>query len=79
MSTENFTINPRLAYNYAIVDRASKMCVGVYTSSAELFSNETELYVDIPSYNEEYGFKYYDETTGKWYYDAEMTSEWIPE
>lgn len=79
MSTINNVIEPRLAYNYAIVDRATKMCIEVRTSSIEMHSTETELFVSIPTYNDEYGFKYYDETTGKWYYDDAMTNEWIPE
>lgn len=67
-------------YNYAIVDRASMMCLEVRGSTNDQSgeSNEYELYVSIPVYNEEYILKYYDEETGKWYYDAAMTNEWIP-
>ena len=72
------SIEPRLAYNYAIVDRATKMCIEVRTSSAELSSNSEELLVSISSYNDEYIMKYYDETTGKWYHDSAMTNEWVP-
>lgn len=71
------SIEPRLAYNYAIVDRSSKMCIEVRTSSAEMVSSETELYISIATYNYDYLFKYYDENTGKWYHDAAMTNEWV--
>lgn len=69
----------RLAYNYAIVDRTTKMCIEVRTSSAPNISSDTELYIEIPTYNDAYLLKYYDESTGKWYYDSAMNNEWIPE
>lgn len=72
------SIEPRLAYNYALVDRATKMCIEVRTSSAEMFSTDTEILVSIPYENYDYLMKYYDESTGKWYYDSAMTNEWIP-
>lgn len=67
-------------YNWAIIDRASGMCMEVRTSTNDYSgdSNEYELYVAVPTYTEEYLMKYYDEATGKWYHDAEMTNEWIP-
>lgn len=68
-------------YNYALVDRETKMCMEVvsctYDDSGS--SDEYTLYVEIPTYNEEYIMKYYDENTGKWYTDAAMTNEWTPE
>ena len=67
-------------YNFAIIDRASKMCIEVRTSTQDdsNSSDDVELYVLVPTYSEEYLMKYYDEATGKWYYDSDMTSEWIP-
>lgn len=68
----------RYYYNYAIVDRASKMCVEVRTCTYEASNTAAELYIRIPSYDDSYMFKYYDEETGKWYYDAALTQEWTP-
>lgn len=67
-------------YNFAVIDRASKMCIEIRTSTIDWTdaSNDVELYVQIPVYSDDYAMKYYDETTGKWYYDAAMTNEWIP-
>lgn len=69
------------AYNVAIIDRASTMCVEVRTSTLDQSdcSTDTELYVSIPTYNEEYLFKYYNEADGKFYWDPEFTQEFIPE
>lgn len=68
-------------YNVAIIDRETTMCVEVRTGTADMSgsSTETELYVSIPAYNEEYLFKYYNEADGKFYYDPEFTQEFIPE
>ena len=68
-------------YNYAIVDRATMMCMEVRGSTLDQSdaSDEYEIYVSIPEYNEEYVFKYYNEADGKFYYDAEYTQEFIPE
>ena len=68
-------------YNYAIVDRATMMCVEVRTSTLDQsdMSDEYEIYVTIPEYNEEYICKYYNEANGKFHYDPEFTQEFIPE
>ena len=68
-------------YNVAIIDRATMMCIEVRTGTSDMSgsSTETELYVSIPEYNEEYLLKYYNEADGKFYYDAEFTQEFIPE
>lgn len=70
----------RYAYNYAIIDRETKMCIEVRstTSSADDVVDPEHIYVRIPKTNDEYFFKYYDEATGKWYYDDAMTQEWFP-
>lgn len=70
----------RYYYNYAIIDRASKMCIEIRTATnnQDNASTATELYVCVPTYSDDYLMKYYDETTGKWYYDAAMTNEWTP-
>ena len=68
------------AYNYASIDIATKMCIQVITDTNDLSNSVPagEMYIPIPEYSEEYLLKYYDESTGKWYYDAEMTNEWTP-
>jgi hypothetical protein len=67
-------------YNFALVDRETMICMEVRSTTDDESgcSDEYTLYVVIPEYNEEYIFKYYNEATGKFYYDAEMTEEFIP-
>lgn len=71
----------RYYYNYAVIDRESKMCIEVRTSTTageENDSNDVYLIVRIATYDNSYIMKYYDESTGKWYTDAAMTIEWAP-
>lgn len=74
------TKETRYAYNYAIIDRETKMCIEVRstTGNSDDSSNEELLYVRIPSMNYDYMMKYYDETTGRWFYDSQMQNEWFP-
>jgi hypothetical protein len=67
-------------YNYAIIERTSKMCMEVRTSSHDQSdsSNDEWIFVTIESYNEEYLFKYYNEADGKFYWDDAFTQEFIP-
>lgn len=58
-------------YNYAQVDPVTHMCMGVVSSTVELIQDDL---VEIPVYDEEYGFKYY--INGNWYEDAEGTIPW---
>lgn len=70
------------AYNFAEIDNATNMCIGVMTTSNPNEEGPTGLgttYVAVPDDDDNYIFKYYDFDTGKWYYDAEMTQEYIPE
>lgn len=59
------------AYNYAEIDLATNMCVGVFTQTSQ---NNHPNVVEIPVYDEEYCFKYY--INGNWYEDAEGTIPW---
>lgn len=63
-------------YNFAEIDLDINMCVGILSTSNP--NQNPSIYVPIATYSDEYLEKYYDWDTGKWYYDAEMTSEWIP-
>lgn len=70
-----------LAYNFAEIDNATGMCIGVLTTtdpSTEGPTSEGTTYIAVPIDDDNYIFKYYDFNTGKWYYDAEMTQEYIP-
>lgn len=58
-------------YNYAEIDSATNMCIGVYTMTSEA-TNPT--FVAIPVYDEDYITKYY--INGAWYEDAEGTIPW---
>ena len=62
-------------YNYAEIDPATNMCVGVYTTTYENSGEDAnETWVEIPVYDEEYCLKYY--INGEWYEDAEGTIPW---
>lgn len=66
-----------LAYNFAEIDDATCMCVGVLTTTdpeQEGPSGSGSTYVAIPVYDEEYLLKYY--INGAWYEDAEGTIPW---
>lgn len=60
------------AYNYAEIDPATGMCVGVITKTSE---GAAENFVEIPVYDEEYIMKYY--INGNWYEDPEGTIPWV--
>jgi hypothetical protein len=69
------------AYNFAEIDNTTGMCVGVMTTSDPSTEGPTgcgTTYVPIPYDDDNYLLKYYDFNTGKWFYDAEMTQEYIP-
>lgn len=60
-------IEPRLPYNYAILDE-NNCCVGCRTYS---YNIPLENYIPISSLNYDYLGKYYKE--GLWYTDSEFT------
>ena len=65
------------AYNYAEIEDATGMCVGVVTSTDPNEAGSTNngtTFVAIPVYDEEYIMKYY--INGNWYEDAEGTIPW---
>lgn len=63
------------AYNYAIIE-SNGYCVEVCSTSSS--HDGMTGYIPIPEYNEDYLEKYYNTADGKWYEDAEFTTEWIP-
>lgn len=63
------------AYNYALIDETG-LCNEVSSTSR---SHDGEAgWIAIPEYNEDYIDKYYNVADGKWYEDAEFTTEWTP-
>lgn len=60
------------AYNYAVLDLDTNMCMAVETTSGEVTNDPR--YVEIPVYDQEYLFKYY--INGAWYEDAAGTIPW---
>lgn len=60
------------SYNYAEIDPATGMCIGVMSTTAE--QTETETLVAIPVNDTDYIFKYY--INGAWYEDAAGTIPW---
>ena len=65
------------AYNYAEIEDATGMCIGVISTSDADFAGPTTVgttYVSIPVNDEEYILKYY--INGAWYEDAEGTIPW---
>lgn len=65
------------AYNYAEIDDATGMCLGVVTSTRSDEAGPTgsgTTYVEIPVYDDNYLLKYYID--GNWYEDAAGTIPW---
>lgn len=65
------------AYNYAEIDDATGMCIGVMTGTTDDLAGPTgsgTTYVSIPVYDGNYLMKYY--INGNWYEDAEGTIPW---
>ena len=60
------------AYNYAEIDPATNMCIGVVSTTAQQTTSDT--LVEIPVNDQEYCFKYYID--GNWYEDAAGTIPW---
>ena len=60
------------AYNYAQIDLATNMCIGVMSTSSPEITSAT--LVEIPVNDPEYCCKYY--INGEWYEDAEGTIPW---
>lgn len=65
-------MSQQFAYNYAEIDLATGMCIGVSSTTSP--NPVGEEFVPIPVYDEEYCFKYYID--GNWYEDAEGTIPW---
>ena len=66
-------MSQNFAYNYAEIDPATNMCIGVFsTTSPEPTSN---IIVEIPVNDPEYMLKYY--INGEWYEDADGTIPWV--
>ena len=59
-------------YNYAQIDAATNMCIGVHSGTEQMPTNE--YWVEIPVNDQEYLFKFY--INGAWYEDAEGTIPW---
>lgn len=65
----------RYAYYYAVIDPdLGDMCVAVHDTTNDCSSNPN--YIPISEPNGNYLFKYYNRSNGKWYTDAEFTTEW---
>ena len=60
------------AYNYALIDPATNMCVEFVSRSAPL--NDLTNIVEVPVNDPEYMGKFY--INGNWYEDAEGTIPW---
>lgn len=60
------------AYNYAHIDPATNMCIGVLSTSTPEQTSDT--IIEIPVNDPEYCCKYY--INGEWYEDAEGTIPW---
>lgn len=63
------------AYAYAEIDPTDNMCVGVHTTT---YQSVDPNWVEIPEYNHDYCFKYYNWDDGQFYYDAEYTQIFDP-
>lgn len=68
-------IEPRLGYTYAIIDENNR-CYACRTYNVEI---PLDNYIPVPSLNDDYYGKYYNRADGKWYYEPEFVTEFIPE
>lgn len=64
------------AYYYAVIDPADNMCISVLDTTVD-YSDDPN-YIEIPSPDGNYLWKYYNRSNGKWYTDAAFTNEWTP-
>jgi hypothetical protein len=62
------------AYNYAIIDLDTGMCINVESTSMYIDVNQYPDMVEIPVCDPDYLMKYY--INGNWYEDAEGTIPW---
>lgn len=65
------------AYNYAVIDSTTRMCVGFKSTSHELTEEELAAnpnWIPVPVNDPEYIAKYY--INGNWYEDAAGTIPW---
>lgn len=67
-------MQPRLAYWYAVID-GNNCCKSVQTTTYEVPLNT---YIPIPVLTSDYMGKYYDRESGKWFYEPEFVTEFIP-
>lgn len=65
-------MEPRLAYNYALIDETG-WCYEIRTTSRNC--DGMEGYISVPEYKDDYLEKYYNVTDGKWYHDPEFQNE----
>ena len=63
------------AYNYAYIDLDTNMCIEVTSTTAPI--EGVDNIVEIPVNDGNYLLKYYNWDDGKFYYDAEYTSEFV--
>ena len=63
----------QFAYNYAEIDPATNMCIGVHSRSMA-YEEMPATFVEIPVNDPEYCCKYY--INGEWYEDAAGTIPW---
>ena len=69
-------IEPRLQYIYAKIMKATRQCVGVFTSTNETTEDAYFEYVPLEHLDNSYMRKYYID--GTWYEDAAGTIPWTP-
>lgn len=60
----------RLHYNYAVIDVNSGRCFQVMRTQREFADNDC---ICIPSCDENYLEKYYNQSNGLWYVDSEFS------
>lgn len=67
-------IEPRLQYNYAVIDLTTCRCRGCVTRSFETIH---DAYIPVPTATDDYIGKYYNINGDQmWYWDAEFTQLW---
>lgn len=64
------SVQPRLQYNYAKINLTTGECVGCATFSYQI---NNAAYITVPRASDEYIGKFYNQSNGLWYYDAQFT------
>ena len=65
-------------YSYAVIDLETGECLHVFSDSEQLDISSNPEIIVIPEYEEEYLYKWYNQSDKKWYNESTFETEYIP-